>query len=64
MNDIIKNGFYKSALGYDNVDWFVDEFIKLEDKMAFHFKKTKKDIIMTEEDEEIFNNDNICTFCE
>ena len=32
--------------------------------MAFFFKNTKKDIIMTEEDEEDFENNNICRFCE
>ena len=32
--------------------------------MAFYFKNTKKDIIMTEEDEEDFRIDNICRFCE
>ena len=32
--------------------------------MAFYFKKTKKDVIMTEEDEEDFDNNNICRFCE
>ena len=32
--------------------------------MAVYFKKTNKDIIMTEEDEEDFRNNNICSFCE
>ena len=32
--------------------------------MAFYFKNTKKDIIMTEEDEEDYKNNNICRFCE
>ena len=64
MKDVLKSKYYKSPLGYDNVDWFVDEVIKLENKMAFSFKNTKKDIIMTEEDEEDYKNDNICRFCE
>ena len=64
LEDILKSDYYKSPLGYDNVDWFVDEIIKLEKKMAFYFKKTNKDIIMTEENEEDFRNDNICRFCE
>ena len=51
-------------MGYNNVDWFVDEVLKLENKMAFYFKKTKKDVIMTEEDQENFKNSNICRFCE
>ena len=32
--------------------------------MAFYFKNTKKDIIMTDEDEEHYKNNNICLFCE
>ena len=64
LEDVLKSDNYKSLLGYDNVDWFVDEVIKLENKMAFYFKNTKKDIIMTEKNEEDFRNDNICRFCE
>ena len=64
LENVLKSNYYKSPLGYDNVDWFVDEVIKLENKMAFYFKNTKKDIIMTDDDEEEFKNDNICRFCE
>ena len=64
LEDVLKSDYYKSPLGYDNVDWFVDEIIKLENKMAFYFKNTNKDIIMTEENEEDFRNDNVCRFCE
>ena len=32
--------------------------------MAFYFKETKKEIIMEQEDEEDFKNNNICRFCE
>ena len=32
--------------------------------MAFYFENTTKDIIMTEEDEEGYTNNNICRFCE
>ena len=32
--------------------------------MTFYFKNTKKDIFMTEEDDEGFDNFNICRFCE
>ena len=42
LNDVLKSGYYESPLGYDNVDWFVKEIIKLENKMAFYFKNTKK----------------------
>ena len=64
MEDVLKSDYYESPLGYDNVDWFVEEFIKLENKMAFYFKNTKKDIIMTQEDVENFENNKICRFCE
>ena len=32
--------------------------------MAFFFKNTKKDIIMTKEDEEDYRNNIVCRFCE
>ena len=64
LEDVLKSDYYKSPLGYDNIDWFVDEVIKLENKMAFYFKNTKKDIIMTREDEEDYRNNDICRFCE
>ena len=32
--------------------------------MAFYSKNTKKDIIMTDEDEEDYTINNICRFCE
>ena len=64
MEDVLKSGYYNSPLGYENVDWFVDEVIKLENKMALYLKNTKKDIFMTEEDEEHFKNINICRLCE
>ena len=64
LEDVLKSEYYKSPLGYNNVDWFVYEVIKLENKMAFYFKNTNKDILMTEEDEEDFRIDNICRFCE
>ena len=64
LNDVLESGHYESPLSYDNVDWFVKEVINLENKMAFYFKETKKYIIMTQENEEDFKNNNICRFCE
>ena len=64
MEDVLKSGYRKSPLGNNNVDWFVDEVVKLENKMSVYFKNTKKDIIMNEEDEEDFRKNNICRFCE
>ena len=52
LEDVLQSGYFESPLGYDNVDWFVDEIIKIENEMAVYFKNTKKDIIMTEKDEE------------
>ena len=64
LEDVLKSDYYQSPLGYDNVDWFVDKVIRLENKMAFYFKNTNKDIIMTDDDEEEYRNDNVCRFCE
>ena len=64
LEDVLKNDYYKSPLGCNNVDWFVDEVIKLENKMAFYFKNTKKDINMTDEDEEDYRKNNVRRFCE
>ena len=63
MENVLESGYYESPLGYDNVDWFVNEVIKLENKMVFFFKNTKKDIIMTQKKED-FENNKICRFCE
>ena len=62
LNDVLKSGYYHSPLDYNNVDWFVNEMIKLENKMNFYFKNTKKDIVMSQEDEEKYKNNNICYF--
>ena len=64
MEDVLESGYYESPLGYNNVDWFVKEVIKIENKMAFYFKNTKKDIIMKQKDKEDFENNKICKFCE
>ena len=58
-----KSGYCRSNLDYDNADWFDKEVRKLENRMAFYFKNTKRDIIMTEKDEEDYKNINICRFC-
>ena len=64
LDDVLQSGYHKTPLGYDNVDWFVDEVIKFENKLAFYFKNTKKDIIMKQKDEEDYRNGKNCRFCE
>ena len=63
MEDVLKTDHHNSPLGYEYVDWFVNEVMKVENKMAVYFKDTKKDIIMTEENED-FKNNKTCQFCE
>ena len=48
LEDVLKSGYYESPLGCENFYCFFDEVLKLEKKMNFFFKKTEKDIIMTE----------------
>ena len=60
MNVVLKSGYYGSLLKLNNVDWSVDEFLNLENKIAFYFKNTKKDNIMSEE--EIKDNIEIIIF--
>ena len=54
LEDVLKNGYYKPPLGYEKVDWFVCEIIKLEIRMNFWFKNTMKNIIMTNEVKKMF----------
>ena len=35
--DVLTSGYHESPLGYNNVNWFVNEVIKKGDKMAFYF---------------------------
>ena len=46
MDNVFKNGYCEPLLGFFNVGWFVDGVIKLEKKIAFYLKKTKKDTLM------------------
>ena len=64
MEDVLKSGYYEFPLSYIIVNWFAEEIIKLENKLAFYFTNTKKDIVMTKEDEENYKNKNIFRFCE
>ena len=64
LEDVLKKDFFESPLGYDNIDWYVDERTRIESKMSFYFKHTKKRIIMIEKDVEVLKNKKICSFCE
>ena len=63
LEHVIKSG-YCSFLGYNNVDWFIDEVKKFEKKMVFYFESTNKNIVMTGKNEEDYKNSNTCRFCE
>ena len=39
LDNVLKIGGFESSLGYDNVDWFVDEILTLENKMSFYLKE-------------------------
>ena len=41
----------------------MDEVNRLENEMALFFKNTNKDFVMTEEDDEIYRNNNTCRLC-
>ena len=64
LDDGLKSGYHESPLGYDNVDWFVDEVKKLEKNVAFQFENTNKDFLMSEKEEEHCRKNNSCQFCE
>ena len=36
LKDKLQSADFESLLGYDNVDMFVDEVIKIENKLHFH----------------------------
>ena len=39
LESILKSAYHKSPLGYNNVDSFLNEVIKLQNRMAFLFQK-------------------------
>ena len=41
LEDVLKSGYHKSPLGYNNLDWFVYEVKKIE-KKEFLFQKHKE----------------------
>ena len=47
LNNVLQSG-YQSCFGENNVEWFAIEVIKIENKMKFYLKNTKKDIVVTQ----------------
>ena len=39
LEDVLESGYYKFPLGKNNVDWFINQVIIIENKRAFCFKK-------------------------
>ena len=37
LDDVLKSGYYESALGFDNVSSFVGEVVNLGNRKVFHF---------------------------
>ena len=64
LEDVLESRYYSSNLDCNNVDCFVHEVIKIENKLNFYIKKTKKDIMISKEDEEDFKINTTCRFCE
>ena len=52
LENVLKSGYYEYPSGYDNIDWYVNEVIKIENKISFYFNITEEDIIMKREDTE------------
>ena len=52
MDTVSQSGYFEFLLGSNIVDWFLDEVIRTENKMALYFESTNKDIIMTQKDDE------------
>ena len=40
--DVLESGYYKSPLGYENVDWFVEEVKESQNEMKLYFQNTKR----------------------
>ena len=62
LDDVFKSCYYEYPLASDYVDWFVNEVVRLENKMSFCFKNTNKDIIRTHNDEDRYKNNITCRF--
>ena len=65
LGNVWKSFYYICYFGNDNVDWFVIEIEKIKkNKTAFHFKNTNKYILLTEEDEGEYKNNDKCPICD
>ena len=50
LNDVLESGFYEFFQGYDRLDSFVHEVMKVENKKSFYFKNTNEDILLNEDE--------------
>ena len=62
LNDVLKKVSYETPIGYEDVDWFVDEVMILENKIFFYFKNSKRNFTLTEEDKEHYKIKKNCRF--
>ena len=63
LSDVLKSVYYETPVGYENVDWFVDEVMNLKNEVIY-FKNTRRKFIMTEEDKEHYKIKKDCRFHE
>ena len=64
LNDVLQSGYYESPLGYDTVDLFVDEVIKLENKTNSFVGNNEKGITMTGKEVKVCEKNIIYRFRE
>ena len=62
FEDVLGNEYCSFNTDYDNLDWFVNDVIVLENEMVFCFQNTKKDIILTDEAQEVLLKKIIVAF--
>ena len=64
MDYVLKSGYYESPSGYNKINCFVDEVLKLENKVTFYFESTDKYTIKSRKEEKDYRNKTICRFFE
>ena len=61
LDYVLRTGFYEWPLGYDKVDWFVDEVKKLEIQMVF-LKTLRKISLCSKKMKNIIEKANFVNF--